>query len=254
MRERRYWREVGMRSPGRQDLSDYPTMVCSSCRQPCPDEARFCSSCGARLRVKALPGRRERFKLQCSLSELPRLAALYDVDDDSEMFAIGRAARARGHYLRSELIPMCRWKTPRTQRLVAGNTEEAVAAATRAALDAVDEHSRITSLIGLQGVAVPTASVLLHFAFPERYPIIDWRALEALGQPARSQYSVGYWLEYAAYCRELAAQEGLTMRGLDKALWQYSYELSQNRAAQVRRAAAPTTHLLGGGRLAAASF
>lgn len=186
---------------------------------------------GASRHVDVVPGARDRFELQCPLAELPRLAARYDVDDDAEMFSIGRAARTRGRYLRSELIAMCRWKTPRSQRLVAGNTDEAVAAATGAGMATDDEVARIRALTGLQGVAVPSASVLLHFAFPERYPIIDWRALQSLGQPARTQYPVSYWLEYADYCRRLAAQADLTMRQLDKALWQYSNELSQQARA-----------------------
>jgi hypothetical protein len=37
-------------------------------------------------------------------------------------------------------------------------------------------------------------------------------------------YPVSFWLRYVAACRELAAACGVTLRTLDKALWQHSKE------------------------------
>ena len=110
------------------------------------------------------------------------------------------------------------------QSRVAKNSDAFVEHITRAALAVTDESERMAALCALRGVDMPTASVLLHFAFPDRYPIIDWRALESLGQPAPSAYTTKYWLAYADACRELASQAGVTVRVLDKALWQYSRE------------------------------
>jgi hypothetical protein len=121
---------------------------------------------------------------------------------------------------------VCGWKTVRSRPKVASNTEDAVVDATRRALAAEDEATRITALLALDGVGVPTASTLLYFAFPDDYPILDVRALESLGVKPRSQYPVGFWLEYLAACRELARRAGVSIRTLDKALWQYSKELS----------------------------
>ena len=78
------------------------------------------------------------------------------------------------------------------------------------------------ALISLEGVGVPTGSVLLHFAYPESYPILDVRALQSLGSLPRSVYPVSFWLDYLDCCRALAAQLGVSMRTLDKALWQHS--------------------------------
>ena len=100
-------------------------------------------------------------------------------------------------------------------------------AATRRALAANDEASRIAALLELEGVGVPTASTLLYFAFPDDYPILDVRALESLGVKPRSQYPVRFWLEYLGACREIASGAGVSLRTLDKALWQYSKELSR---------------------------
>jgi hypothetical protein len=122
---------------------------------------------------------------------------------------------------------VCAWKTVRSRPKVAANTEAAVLDATGRALAAVDEATRIASLLELEGVGVPTASTLLYFAFPDDYPILDVRALESLGVKPRSQYPVRFWLEYLGACREIASGAGVSLRTLDKALWQYSKELSR---------------------------
>jgi hypothetical protein len=37
-------------------------------------------------------------------------------------------------------------------------------------------------------------------------------------------YPVGFWLAYLSACRTLAQRAGVTLRTLDKALWQHSKE------------------------------
>ena len=104
------------------------------------------------------------------------------------------------------------------------NSARAVRAATAAAFATADEAARVAALLRLHGVGVPTASALLYFAFPERYPILDVRALESLGSRGRSTYPVPFWLAYLEACRAIAAEHGVTVRTLDMALWQYSKE------------------------------
>jgi hypothetical protein len=77
------------------------------------------------------------------------------------------------------------------------------------------------------GIRLGHPGVLLHFAFPDRYPIIDWRAVESLGEHEQASYPMRYWLSYVDTCRRLAKEAGVTMRVLDKALWQYSRERSR---------------------------
>jgi hypothetical protein len=93
-------------------------------------------------------------------------------------------------------------------------------------LSATDEPGRIGPLLELDGVGVPTASTLLYCAFPSDYPILDVRALESLGVKSRSVYPVSFWLQYLDACRALAREHGVSIRTLDKALWQYSKERS----------------------------
>ena len=166
------------------------------------------------------------FQLQFPPERIDELAGRFGSGDDARCLAAGTAARARGYYSREEFVEVCRWKTPRSAPKVAVNTAKAIALATGRALASRDEAERMHALLELGGVGVPTASTLLYFASPDDYPILDVRALESLGVQPRAQYPVSFWLAYLEACRALAAQHGVSIRTLDKALWQYSKERS----------------------------
>ena len=65
---------------------------------------------------------------------------------------------------------------------------------------------------------------MLFFAFPNDYPFLDVRALESLGQKARTVYPTSCWTDYLLACRRIAGELGVPIRMLDKALWQASKE------------------------------
>lgn len=164
------------------------------------------------------------FALQFPPDEIVSLASRFPPADDRRLVAFGAAARRRGRYTRAEFIEICAWKTARSRPKVAANPAARVARMTGRSLAAEDEVTRITALLELHGVGMPTASTLLYFAFPDDYPILDVRALESLGVRSRTHYPVHFWLEYLHTCRALARDHGVTLRTLDKALWQHSKE------------------------------
>ena len=167
------------------------------------------------------------FALRFPPDEIDALAARFPGRDDSRLHDVGVAVRARGYYTRAEFIEVCAWKTVRSRPKIARNTEAAVVRATGLAIGTEDEAARMMALLALDGVGVPTASTLLYCAFPDRYPILDVRALESLGVRPRSQYPLSFWLGYLDACRELAQGAGVSLRTLDKALWQHSKERSR---------------------------
>jgi hypothetical protein len=165
------------------------------------------------------------FHLQFPAAEIPALAARFPSVDEAPILRAGAAARARAYYAREEFLLVCAWKTPRSRPRVAANDAAAIRSATAIALHPTSsEQTRIDALTSLNGVGVPTASTLLYSAFPADYPILDVRALHALGHKPRSVYPTSYWLGYLDACRALAGQHGVSLRTLDKALWQWSKE------------------------------
>jgi hypothetical protein len=113
---------------------------------------------------------------------------------------------------------------------VASNSSTAIRIASGRAFDTEDPAGQVTHMLGLAGVGLPTASVLLHFAFPETLPILDVRALESLGFRGGSSYTTTFWTSYVSACREIAAQHRVSLRTLDKALWQFSKERDEFRS------------------------
>jgi hypothetical protein len=172
--------------------------------------------------------------LQFPIEEVAAYAARFPAVGDEPALAIGRAARERGHYTRAEFVAACRWKTPRSAPLVALNSAEAVEAATRLALDpATGERERMAALRSLSGVSWATASVLLHLADPDRWPILDVRAVQALGA-SRPGAGLGFWEAYVQAYRDVAARAGVDGRTLDRALWQWSKERDAVRRPSAR--------------------
>ena len=132
------------------------------------------------------------------------------------------AVRRRGCFTRREFLEFAAWKSPRALPRCRTNEDAFVRAVTATALATPSDRLRIEVLRLLNGVDWPTASVLLHFAHADPYPILDVRALWTLGVSTPLAYSYDVWSAYTARCRALAAQSGLSMRDLDRALWQYS--------------------------------
>lgn len=146
--------------------------------------------------------------------------------DDSAVERFVPSVRARGWLTKPEFRAVCRWKTPRTAPLVRRNTPSEIRDATAVALGAPDERARIGSLLLLRGVSWPTASVFLHFFHRDPYPVLDVRATWSLGLRAPSAYSFEYWERYVHACRGLSRRLRLSMRTVDRALWQFSRERS----------------------------
>ena len=74
------------------------------------------------------------------------------------------------------------------------------------------------------GVSWPVTSAILHCCYDNLYPVLDSRALWSIGVEKPAVYDFFFWQTYNTFCRELAERTGMSMRQLDRALWQYSKE------------------------------
>ncbi len=128
-----------------------------------------------------------------------------------------------GYYDKRALEQFAHWKSPRIVHHIEKNGTQFVQEITRLALLSTNERVRIEVPTVLCGVLYPMSSVLLHFAFPDRYPILDFRALWSLGVVS-SKHDFQLWNDYACCCRGLARSAGVSLRTLDRALWQFSNE------------------------------
>ena len=89
--------------------------------------------------------------------------------------------KERGYYTKKEFLTLSLWKSRTPRRRYERNPSALVKEVTGLALSAKTELLRIMLPTVLDGVAMPTASVLLHFGSTDPYPILDFRALWSLG-------------------------------------------------------------------------
>jgi hypothetical protein len=170
------------------------------------------------------------FTLRFDKSAIATLATQYPAADDARIECeVAPRVWSSGCYSKADFLIVCKWKSPRTVRHCERNDENFIESVTRTALSTTDERLRIEVLTLLGGVDWPTASVLLHFGTKDTYPILDFRALWSLGLTEPPVYDFAFWSSYTSFCRGLARESGVSMRALDRALWQFSKKKQHRR-------------------------
>src|SRR5262249_7445156 len=153
-----------------------------------------------------------------------------DVACEDEKAAAHGKSLVDGNYSRAAVEGIYRWKTKgRGISLLRRNSDGEMADALRLACSATTARSALAVLTGLRGVDVSVASAILTAMMPDKYTIIDYRALEALDTTGAGPYSVDYYLAYLAHCQTLAGEYNVDLRTLDRALWQWSKERKKRR-------------------------
>jgi len=146
-------------------------------------------------------------------------------------FREGRPYLDKGHF-----VEIASWKSRRPLRHYKSNDDDLVREVTTLAFAARRDDLRLKLLTLLKGVEVPVASTILHFAFPNKYPIMDVRAVTTLTrfglwtQPTRPWFDVGDWQVYVRLMREHATRLDATLRELDRALWKYDEVRTRGRS------------------------
>ncbi len=176
------------------------------------------------------------FELQPAESELQQLAEQYwheagarEQELEKAAYEAGEAIRG-GEYTLPNLETIVRWKSERVVHYLIGNSNESIKSALAvAASPDTPVRDAVQALIGLRGIDISIASAVMAAIYPERYAVLDYRALEALGHP---RHDVEFYTEYNATCNRFAecrmvtAQENLpaptALHALERALWQWS--------------------------------
>lgn len=164
------------------------------------------------------------FELKVPRDQLVHYSRRYQYRDDEAALEAGKLI-ASGHGSRAALSKIFEWKTRgRGKSRLLDNTDAEIVDALQLAVTAKTDRCAIAVLLGLRGVAIPVASAILTAINPERYSIIDFRALWSLSVDQVPIYTIGYYLDYLAFCKAAAARVQLSLRDFDRALWRFSKE------------------------------
>jgi len=161
-----------------------------------------------------------------SKKEIKEYAHKYDEhrEDNDEVVEKEMKEWLENHrYLNKEkFVKIGLWKSRRPKKKYESNEDLTVREITRFSFSTKSEEARIKSLLVLNGVSYPVASVILHFAFPNEYPILDFRAIWSLGWKHPKNYTFDFWQKYCNEMKKISKQTGEDIRTIDKALWEYS--------------------------------
>ena len=129
-----------------------------------------------------------------------------------------------GYLLKTELTEMRKWISPQGSSQIDRNREGFVEKITAEAFSLDDDCEKLEKLTEIYGVGQHVASAVLHLYDSKKYPILSYPALSAVEIPEEcvrgSKYP--FWQEYVNRCRAEAERYDVSMRILDRALWQYS--------------------------------
>ncbi len=130
------------------------------------------------------------------------------------------AYRERGELDKTMFVRLARWKSTRPTKHYLSNPEEEIQRATRGAFRARTNTEAIRALTRLHGVSLRTATALLHWMVPDRYPLLDVRVVASLQVPPPHRYEDPEFYESVAQqVRDMAGAIGVDLRTMDRALW-----------------------------------
>ena len=125
------------------------------------------------------------------------------------------------------------WKAARAKRHVQWKKFQMYDAALRRVLRKSDDRKAET-LVGLPGLRMPVASTILHFIYPKRFPIVDYRTVETLQHfdcldKSRSRYFfrdtiAGYRVFQRVMLNIARQRQKWSLRQIDRALFAYHKE------------------------------
>jgi len=158
----------------------------------------------------------------------------YDEGDESEYRCLVKRVRTQvqslGVISRQTFEHIYDWKAARAKRHVRWKKFRIYTKGLREALRAADDR-RVAILDDLPGIGIPVASTLLHFIYPKRFPIVDYRTVEALQDldcldKSRSLYSFrdtpeGYGVFRQVMLNIARQHPKWSLRQIDRALFAY---------------------------------
>jgi hypothetical protein len=145
-----------------------------------------------------------------------------------ELFKNTITIRVKGFLSKEELINILKWTSPRPLRFYKQNKENDVIYITRLALAQSDDALKIHILSALKGVNYPSASAILMFDNPEKFPVLDirvWKQLykgKLVNDNARGMnFTLDQWRNYLYIIRSLSTHYGLSSRQIEKRIFDY---------------------------------
>jgi hypothetical protein len=130
---------------------------------------------------------------------------------------------SRGIISKPTFIQILVWKTPRLKGIIRLNHFEYYNKGLKQVLKS-PESEKLQILDDLYGIGVPFASTILHFIYPDKFPIMDVRVTEVLcdfGYLEVKSRSPKNYIKFRDVILAIVQEFGCSIRELDCALFAY---------------------------------
>lgn len=118
------------------------------------------------------------------------------------------------------------WKSQRAKGKVDWDDFQLYQSAIKHVLDIPDEL-KLGLLAWLDGIDIPVGSTILHFMYPKRFPIVDFRVTEVLNDAGfLNSYTISKktYRKYKSVIEDIMKDTGCNIRMIDRALFAYHKE------------------------------
>jgi len=168
-------------------------------------------------------------KWQNSFADSPRARIAYD----ELRLKVKTEIEKHGYISEQTFIRLINWKSPRIRPIFEKRGYTEYRLAIKKCL-AAEEHDKMAILDEAYGIGAPVASTILHFIYPDRFPIIDFRTAEALHHFGLIESPKVSAKAYAAFKDAIRGirerHDRWSLRQIDMALFAYDKkELSRPR-------------------------
>jgi len=126
---------------------------------------------------------------------------------------------------KNELLRIAEWKLrrlyfPKHRKEIEKNTDSLIEETTEKAIKETDDKTKVEILDELlHGVGIPVASAVLTVLNPQDYAVIDINGWYALYHEEKKLFTSSDFKQYINKVREIAKNQGLTAREVDKGLF-----------------------------------
>lgn len=129
----------------------------------------------------------------------------------------------KGYLTKPTFIEIINWKSPRVRPIFERGDYRIYKKGIVKCLS-LEDDDKLPSLMELPGIGAPIGSTILHFIYPDRFPIMDVRTCEALYRLGYIKSKARDAKRYPAFRKtilDIRKRHGGTLRKIDKALFMY---------------------------------
>lgn len=135
-------------------------------------------------------------------------------------------------------IQLINWKSPRLKGIIkVADYENFYRPVIEKCLIENDLRSKLRLLVSLYGIYIPSATTILHFIYPDVFPIIDFRTTEALnhyGLLKSTRITENNYWDFFNVIHKIKTDTNFSLRKIDRALFSYHKISMKNKLRNIK--------------------